>query len=217
MVVIGEPSGWDRIALGYKGSAWFRCRVQQQEAHTASSSGTACEAAVAVWDGLKGAAEAYNVGKPRVFEQVSPRLQAIHSSQDGINQRVEMRIGVRIPEGLRVEEVRLMVVEAAGNAAAEAVVELEDGVPAYRAPKNTPLVRALLASIREEGIQPGFTVKTGTSDMNLVGPVWNCPIAAYGPGDSRLDHTPDEHIDLSEYLSSIRILANALQRLVLLD
>jgi LysW-gamma-L-lysine carboxypeptidase len=43
--------------------------------------------------------------------------------------------------------------------------------------------------------------------------VWNCPIIAYGPGDSALDHTPDEHTDLDEYLRSIRVLTLALQRL----
>ena len=49
--------------------------------------------------------------------------------------------------------------------------------------------------------------------MNIVGPVWNCPIFAYGPGDSALDHTPDEHIDLDEYLRAIRVLTQALSRL----
>ncbi len=46
--------------------------------------------------------------------------------------------------------------------------------------------------------------------MNLAGPAWNCPIATYGPGDSRLDHTPDEHIVLREYLSAVEVLTHAL-------
>jgi len=64
--------------------------------------------------------------------------------------------------------------------------------PPYRASKNTPLVRAFLQAIRAERLDPAFKVKSGTSDMNVVGPVWHCPILAYGPGDSSLDHTPDE-------------------------
>jgi [amino group carrier protein]-lysine/ornithine hydrolase len=43
--------------------------------------------------------------------------------------------------------------------------------------------------------------------------VWKCPIVAYGPGDSALDHTPDEHIDLDEYLRAVRVLTSALARL----
>jgi LysW-gamma-L-lysine carboxypeptidase len=46
--------------------------------------------------------------------------------------------------------------------------------------------------------------------MNVVGPVWQCPIAAYGPGDSTLDHTPEERLGLIEYGRAIRVLTNVL-------
>jgi LysW-gamma-L-lysine carboxypeptidase len=46
--------------------------------------------------------------------------------------------------------------------------------------------------------------------MNIVGPAWGCPIVAYGPGDSALDHTPDEHLDLAEYERAIDVLARVL-------
>jgi LysW-gamma-L-lysine carboxypeptidase len=58
-------------------------------------------------------------------------------------------------------------------------------------------------------------VKTGTADMNVVAPHWpQTPIVAYGPGDSSLDHTPHEHIDLTEYLRAIEVLTATLQILV---
>jgi LysW-gamma-L-lysine carboxypeptidase len=50
--------------------------------------------------------------------------------------------------------------------------------------------------------------------MNTVGPVWVCPIVAYGPGDSSLDHTPDEHIDVREFRWGINVLARALETLI---
>jgi LysW-gamma-L-lysine carboxypeptidase len=50
--------------------------------------------------------------------------------------------------------------------------------------------------------------------MNVVGPHWpGTPIVAYGPGDSSLDHTPDEHINLSEYLQAIEVLRGVLEQL----
>jgi LysW-gamma-L-lysine carboxypeptidase len=49
--------------------------------------------------------------------------------------------------------------------------------------------------------------------MNVVGPAWGCPLVAYGPGDSALDHTPHEHIVLVEYLAAIRVLTRALRTL----
>ncbi len=76
------------------------------------------------------------------------------------------------------------------------------------------MVRAFLASIRAEGGKPGFVYKTGTADLNVVGPVWNCPALVYGPGDSALDHTPEEHIELREYARTVRVLASALESLV---
>jgi LysW-gamma-L-lysine carboxypeptidase len=34
---------------------------------------------------------------------------------------------------------------------------------------------------------------------------------AYGPGDSKLDHTLEEHLDIREYLASIEVLREALK------
>ncbi len=84
-------------------------------------------------------------------------------------------------------------------------------VPAWACEKNTPLVRALLSAIRSEGGTPSFVYKSGTADLNLVAPVWKCPAVVYGPGDSALDHTPDEHISLEEYEKAVAVLAEALR------
>jgi len=70
-----------------------------------------------------------------------------------------------------------------------------------------------LRAIRTEGGRPRFKLKTGTSNMNVVGPAWGCPIVAYGPGDSSLDHTPEEHIEIKEFRRGINVLTQALQTL----
>ena len=82
---------------------------------------------------------------------------------------------------------------------------------AYRGDKNNALVRTLLAAIRAEGVQPGFVLKGGTSDMNVVGAHWSCPMVAYGPGDSALDHTPQERISLREYATAVDVLCRAIE------
>ena len=51
--------------------------------------------------------------------------------------------------------------------------------------------------------------------MNVVGPIWGQNIIAYGPGDSRLDHTPQERIDIAEYIQAIDILELVLKELAL--
>ena len=74
-------------------------------------------------------------------------------------------------------------------------------------------MRAFLAAVRGQGGEPGCVVKTGTCDMNVTGPVWRCPMLAYGPGDSTLDHTPQEHVEIAEWQRGVAVLADTLRRL----
>lgn len=75
-------------------------------------------------------------------------------------------------------------------------------------------MRALVAAVRARGARPVLKLKTGTSDMNVVSSRWGCPVAAYGPGDSRLDHTDREHVDLEELARGAEVLSAALVALV---
>ena len=120
-----------------------------------------------------------------------------------------MRIVTRIPLGVEIADLRERL--DGWRDGAELTIHSSD--PPVQSEKNTPLVRALLRSIRAGGGKPRFKLKTGTSDMNVVGPAWGCPIVAYGPGDSTLDHTPQEHIEIDEYLRAIEVLARALEAL----
>jgi|WetSurMetagenome_2_1015567.scaffolds.fasta_scaffold216066_1 [amino group carrier protein]-lysine/ornithine hydrolase len=218
MCVIGEPSGWDHVTLGYKGSLWFSYSVCQGLIHTAARGTGACERAFGFWTRLTQAAASFNEGKERVFDQLTPSLREMQSEMDGFSDAATLKVNLRIPPGLDLSQVRALLEEVAREPELSGEVRLDivedDFSPAYRAEKNTSLVRAFLAGIRGVGGQPGFTLKSGTADMNTVGPVWNCPIMAYGPGDSSLDHTPEEHILEPEYLSGIQVLVKALEKLV---
>jgi LysW-gamma-L-lysine carboxypeptidase len=113
-----------------------------------------------------------------------------------------MDVDLRLPPSIDPDEIEARVRAESGGTE----IEIHEKLPAVRSGKSSPLVRAFLRAIRAAGGQPRFAVKTGTSDMNVVAPVWQCPIVAYGPGDSSLDHTPNEHIDLDEYLRAIDVL-----------
>jgi len=208
--VIGEPSGWERVTLGYKGSAWFKYEVRRTLAHTAAQAESACEAAVAYWNRVTAWASERNAGQARIFEQATATLRALTSGSDGFVEHAGLRFGVRLPPGLDVPEAETALCSFLNDAE----LTLLEGVPAYRGEKNTPLVRAFLAAIRQAGGNPSFTVKSGTSDMNVVAPVWGTPILAYGPGDSGLDHTPEEHILVSEYQRAIEALTEVLNLLI---
>jgi LysW-gamma-L-lysine carboxypeptidase len=207
-LIIGEPSGWDSLVLGYKGSLRLRYAVERPASHSAGREPSTPEVALRVWEGLKALAGEHNEGK-RVFDQLSPSLRAFNTSGDGLRDRAELEVNVRLPLGYGPERLDSRLRELAP----EGRLEVYFGEPAVKGGKNNPLVRGFLAALREAGAQPRFKVKTGTSDMNVVGPAWACPMVAYGPGDSTLDHTPEEHIELEEYDRAIGVLEAALKRL----
>lgn len=208
--LIGEPSRWDHITLGYKGSAWIEYTIRRSLAHTASQTESACEAAVCFWNKVQAAIDSVNAGRSRAFDQLTSSLREMNSTKDGFSESARLAINLRLPPNLSVAQAFELLAQEAGDGE----LCLLDGIECYRADKNTPLVRAFLAAIRKEGGNPGFLVKTGTADMNIVGPAWNCPILAYGPGDSNLDHTPDEHISIPEFLAGIKVVVGALNSLM---
>lgn len=204
--VIGEPSGWDRVTLGYKGRLLVHYRIEQAAAHSAGELSAAPEAMVAFWRAVEQRCASYNAGRTRLFEQLSPALRRVASGGDGLSDWAEATIGLRLPEGVDPEGLAAELRGLAGPAS----LRFEGGCPAFRSPRTTPLAGAFVRAIRGQGGQPAFLHKTGTADMNVVGPAWGCPIVAYGPGDSRLDHTPDEHLELAEYQRAIAVLTEVL-------
>ncbi len=208
--IIGEPNRWDRISLGYKGSAWANLSTQRKQAHTASGESTACEQAVETWLAIKGFTDTFNQGKERAFDKVLISLQSFESGADEFQQWARMRVTARLPLEISPDQWYQRLAEIAIDVKVEPV-----GFPvsAWQCQKNTPLVRALLSGIRAQGGMPSFVYKTGTADLNIVAPAWGCPALVYGPGDSGYDHTPDEQIRLDEYTQAVRVLSAALKTL----
>jgi LysW-gamma-L-lysine carboxypeptidase len=213
--IIGEPSGWDRLTLGYKGRLLIEGRWEQPMAHSAGKDIAVAERAVAFWNAVHARCDAANEGKTRLFDQIIPSLRAIHSGSDGMRDWAELTIGLRLPLGVdphALEQELTALAEGADNHA-KLSLRFRGGCAAYQGEKNTPLVRAFLKGVRGVGGTPGFLLKTGTSDMNVVGPAWRCPILAYGPGDSSLDHTPDEHVEIAEFERAVDVLEAALRQM----
>ena len=211
MVVIGEPSGWEGITLGYKGSYWVDVSFQQPVSHSASRAVSACDLSFSFWNAITQSVAVINTNKNRVFDQISPSLRGMKSDFDGFSETSDLKINFRIPMDIDLAYMENLLDACMDAASFHPVINIFDFLPAYQSEKNTPLVRAFLAGIRKAGGKPGFKLKTGTADMNLVGPAWRIPVIAYGAGDSNLDHTPDEHIEISEYLSGIQVLINSLE------
>jgi LysW-gamma-L-lysine carboxypeptidase len=209
LCIIGEPSGWDRITLGYKGRLLVDWGWHGPLAHSAAPTPSPAERAVAFWRQVEAYAEEFNQGCGGIFTRLDASLRALNTQTDGTHGSAQMTIGLRLPPGLHPDDAQqALCLRQDGGCLAFRGAEV-----AFLATKRNPLTRAFLRAIRTQDGQPRFVTKTGTSDMNIVGPVWSCPIVAYGPGDSSLDHTPDEYIELADYQRAIRVLETALMML----
>lgn len=203
-VIIGEPSGTDGITLGYKGAIQLGYALEIPRAHQGADIATAAERAVRFFHELRAAFAGQGSG----FDSPSIRLIDVGSENGHSYEQAELTLGVRTPPDFDLETFQTKATRLADGA------ELTWGeyTPPVVVPKRNPLVGALNGAIRSEGLKPRFVRKTGTSDMNLF-QEWNVPIVAYGPGDSRLDHTPEEHLVLDDYERAIRVLYRALESL----
>ena len=210
--VIGEPSGWDSVTVAYKGRLAMRVTLARPARHGASPGPTCTEEALRLWERIRTAAGS-RAGEASGFARLDCRLEAIQGgASDGLTERAELRVGYRIPPGIATrelaDEVRRVCAAHDGdaNVTAEEVASEE---PA-RTPRTTQLARAFVASISRSGAEAVFKVKSGTSDMNILAPAWGCPMVAYGPGDSRYDHTPVERLALADYDHAIAVLKGVL-------
>lgn len=208
--VIGEPSGSHAVTIGYKGRLLVDYRIARSVSHTAGPRASSGEIAVAFWQRVAQHAAAWNEyhAGNSAFAALMPSLRNIQSSHDGFAEETHLHVGYRLPPDYDVAGLRTQLEEWAGVDGASISFSGEEA--AFQTTRCTPLARAFVSSIRAAGKQPAFKHKTGTSDMNVVGPRWGSNIVAYGPGDARLDHTPDEHVSLTEYLHAIDVLERVL-------
>jgi LysW-gamma-L-lysine carboxypeptidase len=217
--VIGEPSNWDRVTLGYKGRLLMDLTMRVPFSHSAGEGRLPAEQAVDLWRDVEQFCTSFNAARNATspFAQLSPSLRHIASNDEGTFGAVNLSIGFRLPVDITPDtlEAELRQLLASLPQDVTTTVQFSGREKAYKGDKSNPLVGAFLRSIRGQEGTPRFVVKTGTADMNLVGPHWPAtPMVAYGPGDSSLDHTPYEHIDLSEYLRAIDVLAGTLETLM---
>ncbi len=217
-VVNGEPSGWDGVTLGYRGFLAGEYAVGTDSTHTSRPEPNAIQHAMAWWsrveDGFKTDAET------PVFEQVTAKPVEFSggTADDGLSVEASVEAQFRIPPGESAGAIR-SAVEAAleeekeEREAKEGEIDWREPIPPVMESPRTEVARAFRVAIRRAGGDPRLLRKTGTSDMNLFAGAWDCPMATYGPGDSELDHAPNERLDLAEYDRAIAVLTDVCEDL----
>jgi LysW-gamma-L-lysine carboxypeptidase len=198
-VVVGEPSGVDAVVLGYKGKFDVLVEVDCPPSHNAAPGATAVEELVDAWASLVALLEGNDRGR---FWQPAAALTRL----EGNATRARGHIDLRFAPGT---DPRALVDDVTGRYPRLRTTVLGH-YPAVVADRNNVVARALRSALRDHGLHPRTKLKTGTSDMNTVSKFWDVPMCAYGPGDSKLDHTDSERISLAEFTLGIAVLEAAL-------
>ncbi len=204
--IIGEPSRWDRITLGYKG--YLRARLSRviDAGHGAHDRASAAAQACRLGVHLEARAAEFDAGRTSVWERLLVHVSRVSAGSDGLQDRAELDLVLRLPAELPPDAAQAWLTEHAAGW----TVACEGGLSAWDGPRTTSLHRALSRAIASQGGRARFVRKTGTADLNVVAPAWGCPALAYGPGDASLDHTPDEHIEIAEFLAGVAVLEHLL-------
>ncbi|WP_425499229.1 [LysW]-lysine hydrolase [Natronosalvus rutilus] len=201
-VINGEPSGVDGITLGYRGFLAGTYVATSESGHTSRPEPNAIQQATRWWSAVEDAFEPDDY-EP-VFEQVTAKPVSLEggTTEDGLSVEATLEAQLRIPPSLDADSVR----ETAEAALEVGTVSWKEPIPPVMESPRTEIARAFRVAIRQEGGEPRLLRKTGTSDMNLYAGAWDCPMVTYGPGDSDLDHAPDERLSLADYERSIAVL-----------
>ncbi len=222
--VFGEPSGVENITLGYKGQIQIKIVIRTETGHSSTPwlYDNALEKAYELWEQIKNAssypsldpsASPYNAVTACLVRVVGGRATSV------VPFEVEMNLDIRIPIQFSTAQVYEQIAKIinkyqAANPKISAKAAVLDTVEPFEVNKASPLVHVLSASVRKVLNKPATLLhKTGTGDMNILGKAMNLPIVTYGPGDSHLDHTVDEHIEINEYLQAIAVYKETILKL----
>ncbi|WP_128476881.1 M20/M25/M40 family metallo-hydrolase [Halorussus pelagicus] len=237
-VVNGEPSGWDGVTLGYRGLLAGEYAVETDSAHTSRPDPNAIQDAMAWWQSVEtafsssaddenaetaekdgntenaeknGTAEKDDSDEPAVFEQVTAKPVEFSGgvAADGLSVEATVEAQFRIPQGETAAGIRETVERELDGGK----IDWRKPIPPVMETPRSEVARAFRTAIRRVGGDPRLLRKTGTSDMNLYAGAWDCPMATYGPGDSELDHVPNERLDLGEFDRAVAVLERVSEHL----
>jgi [amino group carrier protein]-lysine/ornithine hydrolase len=222
--IFGEPSGIENITIGYKGQIQLKiiCKTETGHSSTPWMYDNALEKAYELWGQIKNAsnypsldpsASPYNAVTACLVKVIGGKVMSV------VPFEVEMNLDVRVPIQFSTAQVYQQIAKIiekyhAANPKVIVKVSVQDTVEPFEVNKASPLVHVLSSSVRKVLNKPATLLhKTGTGDMNILGKAMNLPIVTYGPGDSHLDHTLDEHIDVNEYLNAIQVYKETILKL----
>ena len=202
-LVVGEPTGSNGVALSYRGRILFSFVAEDSGAHRSGSPGPMADTVLAAASMMQ---ITENMGKG-----YSIAIMEMEGHEAG-RRSASITMDLRTPIGAQQEELELMLNETA--AAFGVGLNVIEYVPPHEVHKSDPVIRAFRTAIRDvTGEPPRVLAKQGTCDFNVLS-TWGCPMGAFGPGDSKYDHSSNEQIEIKEFLRGIEVVKGALPKVM---
>jgi [amino group carrier protein]-lysine/ornithine hydrolase len=219
LAVFGEPSGTSNIIIGYKGSLHLEILCRTQGGHSSSPwlSPSSLEEAIEFWKSLRETI-LENESESK-FDALTGTLVDVRNSPGGnsIPSTTTLQVDVRLPPRSDAQQITRKIEEFREDYQKTQKTQFDilfnNPTAPFLGSQDSEAVRAFRYAIRKTtGEDVHLVRKTGTSDMNLLAEKCKIPMIAYGPGDSSLDHTDLERIQIADYLKSIDVYSLAIER-----
>ena len=220
--IFGEPSGANRITIGYRGRVSLYATVRSSGGHAGSP--WAQRSAFDEFTSLLSRLRKYERTKEVPGDHfhslsMSPTIVKAGTYHNVIPSLCEATIDLRLPPSVHsskaVEEIR--TVAAQTDEGVQIDVGAGEPTEAYEVDPGSRLVRAFQRAILLRlKSKPSLVRKTGTGDMNTFAHKVRAECVTYGPGLSKTSHTDGEMVQVRDYLGSIEVLKEAISQLVAL-
>lgn len=216
MVVVGEITNGNRIALAEKGGVLFRLRTRGRSAHASTP-----------WTGVnaieKMAAILHHIAtglipalKARPSGQLPPASMSFGTIRGGVATNVvadacDVLIDRRTLPGESVESVAREIQDAIDEAQRadpeiDASLEVVWTASAFETSPDQHICRIARRTVDELGLESDFVGYEQLSDARFFAEK-GIPVIIIGPGMAQLGHSPNERLELDQYVDAIKIYA----------
>ncbi|MHA1895047.1 MAG: M20/M25/M40 family metallo-hydrolase [Candidatus Helarchaeota archaeon] len=218
--IFGEPTN-NKIAIAYKGRLHYDISLINLEGtkHPANMNDDNNPILLVyyLWNEIDKIFKEKFKGKTPFFS-VIPNITVIKTQNNSnvIPAKCDFSIDIRIPPGISLETIKDQLIkifkEFQENFPIKIKFKIVSEIPGYRIDKNEKIVKIAKKAVDNAfGTKQKFIRKTGTNFMNVFGGVLSIPTISIGPGNPKLEHTVDEHIEVQEFMQAIKIYKNIIE------
>ncbi len=224
-VILGEPSNL-HVKVGHRGRVEIRVEVQGKAAHASSPElgVNAVHNAARLIFGIellapRLATDAFLGQGTIAVTQIESEAASRNAVPDCCTFYIDRRMTLGETEAKALAEVQNIV----NTEEVDAQVEIAEyqatsysgyqcrakaSFPAWVMPDDSPLVQAVVRSVRETlGYRPRLGRWGFSTDGTYTAGVANIPTVGFGPGEERYAHTQDEQIRLNDVVDAARVYA----------